>query len=216
LVPEAMTETLGGPDDLDRLVEGKACVAVGPGLGRGDLARGVVEHLLNSASLPLVLDADALNLVAERGLGAMLTATAGRTQLVLTPHPGEFARLAKVSVADVVADPVSHGRRLASATGAVVVLKMATTMIAHPDGRVALNSTGNSGMGTGGSGDVLTGLIASLVAQGAPAWDAARLGVYVHGLAGDLAAAEVGKRGLVAGDLVLWLGDAFEVLCRRG
>lgn len=213
IVPEAMSVELDEAKDLKALTANKTCVAAGPGLGLGALAHAAVAWLIDSAPLPVVLDADALNLVADGGLLGSLATMAARIPVVLTPHPGEFARLTRSTVAEVIADPVDAARTLAAMTGAVVVLKMATTVVAHPDGRVALNSTGNAGMGTGGSGDVLTGLIAGLIAQGSTAWDAARAGVFVHGLAGDIAASDSGSRSLVAGDLVGALGSAFEAVC---
>jgi NAD(P)H-hydrate epimerase len=128
---------------------------------------------------------------------------------VLTPHPGEAARLLRVSVAEIQRDRVAAAREIARRAQAVCVLKGARTVSAHPDGRVSLNPTGNPGLGTGGTGDVLTGVIAALLAAGLGPWDAARLGVFAHGRAGDLAAAKVGRVGFLARDVAALLPQAF-------
>jgi NAD(P)H-hydrate epimerase len=171
----------------------------------------LLEGLLLEPERPLVLDADALNIVAAGpGLDFLRRASSNERPVVLTPHPGEFARLTGSSVSEILRDAVGETRDFARATGCVVALKTASTVVAHPDGRVAINTTGNPGMATGGSGDVLTGVVAGLMAQGHGAWDACRLGVMVHGLAGDIAAQRHGERSVVAGDLVECLGEAFK------
>jgi NAD(P)H-hydrate epimerase len=188
--------------DIATLLVGKTAVAVGPGLGTGAGARGVVALLVRDCTVPLVLDADALNCIAERP--ASLQARAGPT--VLTPHPGEMARLLAISVAEVQRDRLLAARRLAKDTGAHIVLKGARTVIASPDGDVAINPTGNPGMASGGMGDALTGVIGAFVAQGFAAADAAALGAYVHGQAGDLAVlARGGEIGIVASDVIAQL-----------
>jgi NAD(P)H-hydrate epimerase len=177
-------------------------LALGPGLGRSAELECLVSRLWQRLDRPLVVDADGLNaLAADR---AVLPLAAGPR--ILTPHPGEFARL----VGQKFDAPARHqaAHELASRCRAIVVLKGHRTLIT--DGRrAALNTTGNPGMATGGSGDVLTGLIAALWCQGLEAFAAARLGVYLHGLAGDLAAAELGEVSLVASDLVRFLPRAF-------
>ncbi|MEM9291746.1 MAG: NAD(P)H-hydrate dehydratase [Acidobacteriota bacterium] len=217
--------------------EGKGALAVGPGLGRGEAVTRVVEAALAAArrrGIPAVIDADGLFPYAERcadlrgtqngeasGTGE-LSATddpsgtgLGPLDLVLTPHPGEMARLLGLASA-----PVSPGERLAAVrraareSGAVVVLKGHRTLIAEPLGEVWVNPTGNVGMASGGTGDVLTGIIAALLAQGFDPLAAAQLGVFLHGLAGDLAAADGDLRALRAGDLVERLGEAFRELLR--
>jgi NAD(P)H-hydrate epimerase len=145
----------------------------------------------------MVVDADALTALAGRS-GLCRDAPAPR---LLTPHPGEAARLLGCGIADVQADRIASARRLAAESGAVVALKGARTVVAAPDGQVALNPTGNPGMATGGTGDVLTGIAGGLLAQGVAPTAALRAAVYLHGLAGDLAAGTRGEAGLVAGDV---------------
>ena len=154
-----------------------------------------------------MIDADGLNALAGR-LGVFKGA---RGPLVLTPHPGEMARLAGRSTAQVQADRLGVAREMASMAGAVVVLKGARTVVACPDGRVWINPTGNPGMATGGTGDVLAGLCGALLAQGLSAEDAALVAVHAHGLAGDRAARRTGQLGLIASDLLaalceVWVG----------
>ena len=145
-----------------------------------------------------MVDADGLNiLAADPTIFEQIDAP-----LVLTPHPGEMARLTGKTVPEVQADRIGMARQLAENRGAVVALKGARTVIAAPDGGVFVNPTGNPGMGTGGTGDVLTGIIGGLLAQGVDPLDATLLGVFVHGLAGDRAAEHVGQPGLVASDLI--------------
>lgn len=179
------------------------CLACGPGLGRSrDLDR-LVHWLYTSVPLPMVVDADALNALAASP--ATLEQPGGPR--ILTPHPGEFRRL----VADRFsgADSSEQAVRFAAATGSVVVLKGYPTIVT--DGReCVVCSVGNPGMATGGSGDVLTGVIAAMLAQGMSPLDAAHFAVHVHGRAGDLAAAEMGQVGMIASDLLRWLPRAFQ------
>jgi ADP-dependent NAD(P)H-hydrate dehydratase len=186
------------------LARGKSVVAFGPGLGEGRSATSLVLAVLGGVSLPLVLDADGLNT-----LQGHLDSLAGRTApTVLTPHPGEFARLLGVEIAAVQAQRVELAARFATGHGVILVLKGHRTVVT--DGRrVYRNATGNPGMATGGTGDVLTGLIAALLAQGLEPFAAAQLGVYLHGLAGDLARDEVGEVSLIATDLLEYLPRAF-------
>jgi ADP-dependent NAD(P)H-hydrate dehydratase len=177
-------------------------VACGPGLGRSADLVELIAWLYQSLALPLVLDADGLNALAERP--AALANPGGPR--ILTPHPGEFARLEQIDKLPV-AEREPRARQLATRAGAVVLLKGHRTVIT--DGRrLALNTTGNPGMATGGTGDVLTGVIAALVAQQLEPYDAARLGAHVHGLAGDLAARALGPVGIIAHDLVAHLPQA--------
>lgn len=183
--------------------------AIGPGLGRGEAVTRLVAQTVNCAK-PLVIDADGLNALAALG--------EGRPQpngpRVLTPHAGEFARLAGGPLFDPNddAERLDRGGALARAFGgprSVVLLKGPRTVVTDGD-RYAINPTGNPGMATGGSGDVLTGVITSLLAQGLGAFEAARLGSYVHGLAGDLAAAKLGQIGMTAVDLIDFLPEAWK------
>ncbi len=183
---------------LAPLLDGKRALAFGPGVPRAAGTRRLLAHVLAGFRGPLVVDADGLNLLAE-DLAPLDGAAA---QVVLTPHPAEMGRLAGVATADVQADRVGVAERFAAAHRCVVVLKGARTVVAAPDGATAINPTGNPGMASGGTGDVLTGVIAALCAQGLAPFDAACAGAYLHGRAGDLARDEGGEAGLLARDLV--------------
>lgn len=182
-------------------------IALGPGLGMaGETAEFVAQALQQSdGGKALVLDADGLNHVADAP--ERLKEWSGPA--VLTPHPGEAARLLDCSIADVVADRIASARTLAARYEAVAVLKGAPTVIAAADERAAICPLGNPGMASGGTGDVLTGVIAGLLAQGLSTYVAAALGVYLHALSGDLAALDIGVWSLMAGDLVRYLPAAF-------
>jgi NAD(P)H-hydrate epimerase len=190
---------------LERLIAPADVVAAGPGLGQSEEIQQLLRFLITAIPKPLVVDADGLNaLVGQEQLLSRLD-----RPVILTPHPGEFARLVRKPVAEVQADRVSHAASLASTSEPlVVVLKGAGTVVS--DGtRYFVNPTGNPGMATGGTGDVLTGVIAALLAQRQPAFEAAQLGVFVHGLAGDIARDQHGDIGMIACDLVTALPDAF-------
>jgi NAD(P)H-hydrate epimerase len=181
-------------------------VAIGPGWGRSADLTELAQFLYTSIAAPLVVDADALNaLAASPGGFPKAPATAAR---IVTPHPGEFARLTATDTKSVQADRQTRAADFARTHGVIVVLKGHETVVTDGE-RVAINTTGNSGMATGGTGDVLTGLIAALLAQGMLPFDAAHLGVHLHGLAGDLAAAQFGKPGMIASDLPGFLGQAW-------
>jgi hydroxyethylthiazole kinase-like uncharacterized protein yjeF len=171
---------------------------VGPGNPRGPETGKLLGELLSRLELPTVLDADALNAVAD-DLSVLRRAKA---PVVLTPHPGEMARLTGKPTKEVQGRRLEVVKQLATALGVTVVLKGDRTLTAHPDGRVFINTTGNPGMATGGSGDVLSGITGALLAQGFPVPDVVWTAVYAHGLAGDLVAARRGQLGLIAGDLV--------------
>jgi NAD(P)H-hydrate epimerase len=188
-------------------------VAAGPGLGRGGGVAAFVRGLVEGVPTTLVLDADAINAFADDP--DRLQGREG-AEIVITPHPGEMARLLGVGVGDVQADRVESARGFAVTHRVYVVLKGHRTVIATPEGRVYLNPTGNPGMATGGTGDVLTGAIAAWCAQGLAVEAACKLGVYLHGLAGDLAEADEGAVAMTAGDLAARLGDAvLELTARR-
>ncbi len=204
LVPEVIVTTLpsedGGfaeaaADALEDLLPGKTAVAVGPGVGRAAGTAAFVRRVVDEVELPAVVDADGLRALVGR-------AGAAPAPRVLTPHPGEMAALLALTNAEVEADRPGAAARAAREQGAVVVLKGASSVLASPDGELLVNPTGNPGMASAGTGDVLTGLVGSLLAQprqlaGDPL-GAAAAGVYLHGLAGDLAAAEVGEASLLA------------------
>ena len=187
-----------------RLVARADVVALGPGLGTYRETVGLVHRLLADIRSPLVIDADGLN--ALKGRADLLKTRIGPT--VITPHPGEFSRLTGASISEIEADPIGGARAFAKAHGVVVALKGAPTVVADPSGGVSVNPTGNAGMATGGSGDALTGLIAALVGQGLDAEVAARLGVYLHGVAGDIVRDRNGEVGLAASDLADTLPEA--------
>jgi hydroxyethylthiazole kinase-like uncharacterized protein yjeF len=205
---ESMTLPLRSLDQALEAAEGKSVLAMGPGLGQEDETLEAIRRIAGEVSLPLVLDADGINAFAPpAGTAAELAGRSAET--VLTPHPGELGRLLGMSTSEVQDDRIAAARRAAVEAEAVVVLKGHRTLVATPGGEVHVNPTGNPGMASGGTGDVLTGLIAGLLAQGLGALDAARLGVYLHGLAGDLAAARTGEAALAAGDLLTYLPAAF-------
>ena len=220
MAPEYMTEALneidGGldPAGVDRVIDiARDVIAIGPGLGAMPGTRTFVRDLLDRATCPLVVDADGLNALADDP--DRLTGREGR-DVIITPHPGEMARLVGMSTDEVQASRLEVARNFAVAHHVYVVLKGHRTLIATPDARVFINPTGNPGMATGGTGDVLAGMVAALLAQLLDAEAACRLGVYLHGVAGDLAEADVGEMSLIASDLADHIGDAIlEVSSRR-
>ncbi len=186
-------------DEILRFARGKTCVAVGPGLGTEPEVERVIREVWTRVEAPMVWDADGLNLLARnqdlRGRN--------RAPVILTPHPGEMARLIGGTTRQVQEDRVGAAKALARGWGAVTVLKGSRTLVADPTGRLGINLTGNPGMAAGGMGDVLTGMIAALVCQGLDPYDAACLGVHLHGAAGDRASRRLGPLGFVAGDLLV-------------
>ncbi|MCE8018223.1 NAD(P)H-hydrate dehydratase [Halomonas sp. MCCC 1A17488] len=191
--PEVMVHGLRGAAELGELTEKADVLAVGPGLGQGAWGQGMLQAAL-AASTPLVVDADGLNLLASHFPGQR------RDDWILTPHPGEAARLLGCSAAEVEADRPAAARELQRRYGGVVVLKGAGSLVAGPDG-MAVCPYGNPGMASGGMGDVLTGILGALLAQGLAGPVAARLGVMVHAMAADMAVRDAGERGLLAADL---------------
>jgi ADP-dependent NAD(P)H-hydrate dehydratase / NAD(P)H-hydrate epimerase len=191
LEPKALEQAI----DLARA---RDAVVLGPGLGQGAGTRDFVRAFVRRCPVPLVVDADGLNALADTPLDGLR----GGLQGVLTPHPGEMARLLSGSTAGVQRHRLESVRALAARTGAVAVLKGQHTLVAEPDGTTSVNPTGNAGMATGGTGDVLAGMVAALLARGLTGAQAARVGVFVHGLAGDLAVARLGQEGMLAGDVI--------------
>lgn len=179
--------------------ENAQALAVGPGLAQNPKFITVIEEILRNVSCPILLDADALNLVAEEP--GILGLRSGRGPLILTPHPGEMARLCQCSVEDIERNRLDIVVTKAVEWEAVVVLKGSVTIIASPDGRAFFNPTGNPGLGTGGTGDVLTGSILAWLAQSVPPLEAACLGVYLHGSAADELAGEYGWSGFTASEV---------------
>src|SRR6478609_1109466 len=214
---EGLEETATGTIDfaaLERVLEFKAdVIAVGPGLGQSPGTAAFVHGLVERAGVPLILDADALNAFVddpERLVGR------DGVDVVITPHPGEMARLLNLSIEAVQHDRLRHATEFAAAHRVHVVLKGHRTIVAGPDNRAFINLTGNAGMATGGTGDLLTGMIAAWFGQLLDAEAACKLAVYLHGTAGDLAEADEGDVALVAGDLATRLGDAvLELTAKR-
>jgi NAD(P)H-hydrate epimerase len=204
-IPEAVSRIVSGHSELGPEVltefasdfQRADAVALGPGLGTGPRQRALVEAALGTVEVPLVLDADALNVLAEdtAPLGKRTYAT------VITPHPGEMAALLGLSGGEVQADRVGVARRAAADLGCVVVLKGAGSLVADPEGRVVVNPTGGPELATAGTGDVLTGVIGTLLAEGLDPVSAATTGVFVHGLAGTVAGRSTRGRGVVAWDV---------------
>jgi NAD(P)H-hydrate epimerase len=207
-VLEAMTAPLPddgngllGPEALEPLLllaRHKDCLAIGPGLGTAGPTRDLVAQVVGACPCPLVIDADGLNNLS----GQCEVLRQARSAVVLTPHPGEMARLLNTTTAAVQQDRPAAARSLAADTGATVVLKGARTVIAGPHGRVAINPTGNPGMASGGMGDVLTGMLGALVCQGLTLEHAAWAGVYLHGAAADRLQSEVGPVGYLASEVM--------------
>jgi hydroxyethylthiazole kinase-like uncharacterized protein yjeF len=191
--PELMATGVRLAAALSGLLERASAVAIGPGLGQTEWSAALLTRVLDSG-LPLVLDADALNLLAEDPVR--------RENWILTPHPGEAARLLGISVAEVEADRFAAACALQASFGGVIVLKGSGTIIVDVSGRISVCAAGNPGMASGGMGDVLTGLIAGLLCQRLSAADAARIGVFAHATAADLLAASEGERGMLATDLI--------------
>jgi len=224
--PELMTWPLrangagqASPDNLDpervaALTKGMTVLAIGPGLGQSDDTARFCIGLLEATEVPAVIDADGLNILAQQaGVLARLTQK-GRT-VVITPHPGEMARLAGISTADVQANRLEVARRFAREHGVTVVLKGARTLVAHCDGRVAVNTTGNPGMAKGGSGDLLTGMVAGLLAQHKDQpKTAVEAAVFLHGLAADFAVRASDEHTLLATDTLPYLSQAFRFRSR--
>ncbi len=210
LLPENANEEIVPPSDQDwhRLLERKTAVVFGPGIGLNDSTRTALWWLLRKLDMPLVIDADGLSLLAGdiRRLGG------AKRPPVLTPHPGEMARLLGADTAAVNGDRIGVARSFAEKNCCYLVLKGARTVIATPEGRIFINSSGNPGMASGGMGDVLAGILGGLLAQGFPMEDALKLGVYVHGFAGDRAAMVKGQMGLIASDIVDALPESLKAL----
>ncbi|MDZ4185289.1 MAG: NAD(P)H-hydrate dehydratase [Desulfuromonadales bacterium] len=181
------------------LWQDKKVLAIGPGLGRSIATLAVVQKVVKDCPLPLVIDADALFALAS-STELLMARPVGTT--IMTPHPGEMAHLLGISIADVEADRVGSARRFAETHGVILVLKGARTVIAAPDGGIMINPTGHAGMASGGTGDLLTGIIAALLCQGAPPLAAAAAGVWLHGRSGDRLLPCFGDAGLLASDLL--------------
>lgn len=216
-VPEAMWEPLSETSDgaisasaagrALELLAGKSALAMGPGLGRHPETVAFIKRVLGEVDVPVVLDADGIN-----AFQADAEALAGERPLALTPHPGEAGRLLACSARDVQRDRLEAARQLARRCRAGVLLKGHRTLVANAEGDVGINLTGNPGMASGGTGDVLTGMVGAFLARGISIHDALCLAAYLHGLAGDLAAEELGQTSLAATDLITKLPEALRCL----
>jgi len=194
---------------IEKLLEGKDALAIGPGLGRRPGTTALVQTIVENVPLPLVIDADGLNALAD---DITVLRRKKSADIILTPHPGEMARLLGTSIPDVEAIRISVAQEFARNFGVYLVLKGSRTIIASPTGMAAINGSGNPGMATGGMGDVLTGIIVSLLGQHYSTWDACRIGVYIHGYAADLVADEKGEIGISASDVQEMLPYAYNKL----
>jgi NAD(P)H-hydrate epimerase len=206
-VPEIMTAPMAGQkegawDDslyegIRKQLQGKKCLAMGPGMGASEETRKLVLEILREISVPVVLDADGLNCIC----GRLEVLNGLKAPAILTPHPGEMSRLTGRSVSDIQADRIGIARRFSRMYHVHLVLKGARTVIAHPDGTVYINPTANPGMAAGGMGDVLTGVIAGLLAQGLTPEAACHAGVCLHGMAADALCESKGPFGFLASEV---------------
>ena len=199
-------------ETIEAALAGKKACAIGPGLGTDPQTESLVLALCRRTKLPMVVDADGINIVAGKP-SILDDAPAPR---ILTPHPGEMSRLAGIPISQVIAERLEVARKFAVEHNAYLVLKGADTVIAAPNGETAINTSGNVGMACGGMGDTLTGIIAGFLCQGLSPWQACCLGVFVHGLAGDLVAERYGiEGGYLAGELADAIPAALSRLQRR-
>lgn len=216
---EAMTMPLADTGDghisaaawsqIENLLVNKDVLAIGPGIGRHPETTAIVRRLVESADIPMVIDADGLNAVAI-DTSILLRRKSGT--VVLTPHPGEMGRLTGVAIPDDASGRIAVAEEFAAKFGVHLILKGARTVVASPDGTSCVNTSGNPGMASGGMGDVLTGIIASLLGQGYNAADACRIGVFIHGFSADLVADDKGETGINATDVIEKLPYAFKKL----
>ena len=199
-LPESQEGALGESafGVIQKLMSGKKCLAIGPGLGQALETRKLVHKIILESQIPVVVDADGINHL----VGRMQILKKAHVPIILTPHPGEMARLLDVNVENIQKDRINCARNIAVGLNVHVVLKGARTIIAHPDGRIFINPTGNAGMASGGMGDVLTGIIAGQIVQGFSPESAAHIGVYLHGAAADSLAHTIGPYGYLASEVM--------------
>ncbi len=203
---EEFSLSLKALGQINKVLPGIDALAIGPGLSRNYQTQELVHKLLLSVSKPLVLDADGINAL----IGKLRILSNLKGELVITPHPGEMSRLLNLNIAEIQKDRSKIAGDFAKKHKVVVVLKGHRTVVADASGRTYVNETGNPGMATGGCGDILTGIIASFLGQRMSAFEAAKLGVYIHGLAGDIAAKEKGQVSLIATDILDKLPQALK------
>jgi NAD(P)H-hydrate epimerase len=199
-LPESGSGILGESafSAIQKELPGKQCLALGPGLGQAAETKRLIRKIIRHSEIPIVVDADGLNNLA----GDVQDLAKAKAPIILTPHPGEMARLLGTKAGKVQQDRIHCAREFSTQHNVHVVLKGAATIIAHPDGRVYINATGNPGMASGGMGDVLTGVIAGLIVQGAAPEAACHAGVYLHGAAADSLVENMGPYGYLAGDVM--------------
>ncbi len=209
-LPETSSQSLSlkAFDEIAEMVDGMNCVAVGPGLSTNPETQELVRKLASEIDIPMVIDADGLNSLA----GHIDILSARKAPTIVSPHPGEMSRLTGLSITEIQKKRERIAAFCAADWGVVVVLKGAPSLVATSDGELFINTTGNPGMSTAGSGDVLTGILAALLCQGMESLDAAVLGTYLHGLAGDAAAERFTELAMVAGDMVHCLPRAWRKL----
>jgi NAD(P)H-hydrate epimerase len=207
-LPETKKQSLGedAEETISKLMKDFSVLGIGPGISRQAETQRLVRKVIEKSNIPLVVDADAIYALSE-DLAIILEKT--KTPLVITPHPGEMAKLINKDIDFILNNQLDITRKIAQKFGIVVVLKGARTIIANKEGETYINVGDNSGMATGGSGDVLTGIICSLIAQGVDNFSAAIIGVYIHSLAGDLARGIKGERGMIASDILSQVPQAF-------
>lgn len=207
-VPEAVCYPIGENHKLpEEQIASADCVLIGCGLSKTQISEKIFVDVLKNCKKKVIIDADGLNILSE-----CIDLTEGiKAELIITPHPGEMSRLCKVSIKEIESNRVFYAEKLAKELNAVVVLKGAHTVIAQPNGNVYFNITGNAGMSTGGSGDVLSGIIAAMCAQGKSAVEAAVTAVYIHGFAGDLAEKKFGEVSMLPSDIIDFLPEAFKI-----
>ncbi|MFH2034929.1 MAG: NAD(P)H-hydrate dehydratase [Candidatus Zixiibacteriota bacterium] len=197
-----------GLGEIRKKISGSDATIIGPGLGRHHETVDLIQRLINSLNRPAIIDADGLN-AFEKDKSVL---EGEHVKVVLTPHLGEFKRIIDEDLPEDILTRSILAVKYANKYNAVIVLKGSPTMVVDGDGRMFLSPTGNEGMATGGSGDVLTGIIGSFLAQGMTPLSSAICGVFIHGLAGDIASAELGSRSVIAGDLIEYLPDAFRMI----
>jgi NAD(P)H-hydrate epimerase len=199
-LPETPKQTLSlrAFSAIVRLCENKRAVIIGPGLGTYKETQSLVTKLIKALDLPIILDADGLNALATQPKTLPIT----NRSLILTPHPGEMARLIRSEVKEVLEDRIGLSRSFAQSQHVHLVLKGHPTLISTPKGEVFINPTGNPGMASGGTGDVLTGMIGGLICQGFDILPSVQIAVYLHGMAGDEGAQEKGEKSLIATDII--------------
>jgi len=195
---ESRSLSLQAFDTITSLAEGKHALVLGPGISTDSETMALVRKIVQSLSIPMVIDADGITALAGDKKALQKT----KAPVILTPHPGEMARLMDISAREIQEDRIGAATRCSAGFGCHIILKGARTIVSAPSGEAFINPTGNPGMASGGTGDVLTGMIGGFVCQGMPLTDAAVVATFLHGLAGDRVAAEKGERSLVATDLL--------------